>query len=132
MFKAKHPKIHNFEKRVLDGAVDKYTNKLVHKLGYRRANWMYLLQVLLMSLIVLNTLVCIYRADFVTTTSVVVAILFISDTGDINRDKFRWLPLLQFFSILYDFFWLMFIQNYSKEYDYENYIKGWSLTISWI
>ena len=85
-----------------------------------------------MHMIVLNTLICVYRADFVTTTSVVIAILFISDTSDINRDKFRWLPLLQFVSILYDFFWLMFIQNYSKEYDYENYIKGWSLTISWI
>ena len=65
-FKANYPKLHNFEKVVVDQMVDKYANKFVKKLGYRRANWLPCVQVLLVLLFILNVFACYYRPDFIT------------------------------------------------------------------
>jgi len=62
------------------------------------------------------------RPDFLTGLVCVLAIFYLNDNDDINRDKFRLLPLLQFMSIIYDFIWLFFIQNMVEEG--ENEEKG--------
>ena len=58
---------------------------------------------------------CYAKPDFITTVVITLAILFLNDTEDINRDKFRLLPLVQLISIVYDFVWLFFVQNLSRE-----------------
>lgn len=114
-FKKKYRKFHDFEKKVVDQYVDHYANKAVRKLGYRRANWLPLVQVLITIMCILNVFACVARPDFLTGIVCVLAIFYLSDNEDINRDKFRLLPLLQLFSIIYDFIWLFFIQNMVEE-----------------
>ena len=55
------------------------------------------------------------RPDFLTGLVCVMAIFFMAETEDINRDKFRFLPILQFISIIYDFVWLFFLQEMVEE-----------------
>lgn len=74
--------------------MDKYANKVVQNLGYRNANWLPLVQFLIGISFVLNSLVCFSRADFSTNLVIVLAIFFLNDHLEVNRDKFRWLPLL--------------------------------------
>lgn len=114
-FKKKYKRFHDFEKKVVDQYVDVYANKAVRKLGYRRANWLPLVQVLITIMCILNVFACIARPDFLTGLVCVLAIFYLSDNEEINRDKFRLLPLLQLFSIIYDFIWLFFVQNMVEE-----------------
>jgi len=100
---------HAFEKKIIDQYVDAYTNSAVKKLGYRRANWLPLVQVLIGIMCILNVFACMYRADFVTGLVCVLAIFFLTETDDIGRNTFRYLPLLQLFSIIYDCIWLFAI-----------------------
>ena len=85
-FKKKHPEIHNFEKRVIDQYVDKYANKFVQKLGYRRANWLPLVHVLIFFMCILNVFACFSRPDFITSIVCVLAIFYLNDNDNINRD----------------------------------------------
>ena len=64
---------------------------------------------------ILNVFACIARPDFLTGLVCVLAIFFLSESEDINRDKFRWLPVLQLISIIYDLVWLFFIQDMVAE-----------------
>ena len=114
-FKKAYPKLHDFEKRVVDQMVDHYANKVVKKLGYRKANWLPCVQILLLLLFVLNVFACYYRPDFITQLIVVLSIFFLNDTEGVNRNKFRMLPLLLLMSIVYDIFFLLILQNYSAE-----------------
>lgn len=93
-FKKKYKRFHDFEKKVVDQYVDVYANKAVRKLGYRRANWLPLVQVLITIMCILNVFACIARPDFLTGLVCVLAIFYLSDNEEINRDKFRLLPLL--------------------------------------
>jgi hypothetical protein len=65
-FKQMHPKFHEFEKKVVDQLVDKYANKFVKKLGYRKAEWLPCVQILLLLLFILNVFACYARPDFIT------------------------------------------------------------------
>ena len=89
--------------------MDKYTNKFVQKLGYRKANWLPLVHFLIGFMCILNVFACFSRADFTTSLVCVLAIFYLNDNDDINRDQFRFLPLLQLVSIVYDIIWLFFL-----------------------
>lgn len=136
-FKKKHPNLHKFEKKIIDQYVDKYTNKAVQKLGYRRANWLPLVHVLVTFLVILNILVCFSRPDFLTTLVCVLAIFYLNDNDDINRDQFRFLPILLLISIAYDSLWLFYLQDDEQEGQISEggillTIIEFSLTISYV
>lgn len=114
-FKKQYPKLHKVEKEIVDKYVNKYTNRFVQKLGYRRANWLPCIQVMLFFMIILNIMACYARPDFLTTLVCTLTIFFLNDTEDINRDKFRSLPLIILISIIYDAIWLFSIQNMQRE-----------------
>ena len=65
-FKQKYPKLHSFEKNVLDGKVDHYSNKVVKKMGFRKANFIIILRVLIGIMIIMNIMACYARPDFIT------------------------------------------------------------------
>ena len=80
---------------------------------------------------------CYARPDFITQCVLVLAILFLSDTDNISRDRFRTLPFVLLISIFYDFIWLIFIQDMAKEgaRDHgglELPVKKFALTVTWI
>lgn len=108
-FKAKYPEIHRFEKRVIDQVVDKNVNKVVKKMGWRKANWLGLTWTLIAFQSITNAFTCFYRADFLTTLVNVLAIMYLNDLDGLDRDHFRWLPLLEFLSIGYDITWLFIL-----------------------
>lgn len=65
------------------------------------------------------------------------SILFLSDAENISRDKFRLLPIILLISIIYDFVWLMFIQDLAGEGRREDggreaTVKVFSLRVTWI
>lgn len=91
--------------------VDYHSNRLAHKLGYRKANWVIFVQGLTGVLIIMNIMACYARPDFLTLLVGVLSILYLSDNENVNRDKFRLLPLVLLISIIYDFIWLFFIQD---------------------
>ena len=53
-------------------------------------------------MLVLNVMACYAKPDFITTLVITLAIFFLNDTEEVNRDKFRMLPLVQLISIVYD------------------------------
>ena len=110
-----YPKFHHFEKAIVDTLVDKYVNKFVKRLGYRKAEWLPCVHILLLLPFVLNVFACYARPDFITQIVIVLAVMFLSDTEQISRTKFRLLPLVLLLSIFYDFIWLFFLQDMSKE-----------------
>ena len=136
-FKKNHPTLHSFEKRVIDQYVDRYTNKFVQKLGYRRANWLPLVYILVFFMCILNVFACFSRPDFITSLVCVLAIFYLNDNDSINRDQFRYLPLLQLVSIIYDAVWLFFLQDMERESEHdegglEQPVKSFSVTISYV
>ena len=136
-FKRSHPNLHSFEKRVIDQYVDKYTNKFVQKLGYRRANWLPLVYILIFFMCVLNVFACFSRPDFITSLVCVLAIFYLNDNDNINRDQFRYLPLLQLVSIIYDAVWLFVLQDMERESEreeggLEQPVKSFSIQISYV
>lgn len=78
--------MHNFEKMIIDKVVDKYSNKFVQKLGYRKANWNIFTQVLVYIMIVLNMIACYARPDFLTQVVCVLSMLYLSDNENLNRN----------------------------------------------
>ena len=136
-FKNANPKFHAFEKQVVDGAVDYHANRIAHKIGLRRANWNSLLKILIGIMTIMNIMACYARPDFLTQLVCVVSLLFLSESENINRDKFRILPLLLLLSIIYDFVWLFFIQDLKGEGQrehggIENSVKKFSLHVTYI
>lgn len=136
-FKKAYPKFHNFEKQVVDTMVDKYANKFVQKLGYRRANWLPCVKVLIGIMVILNIMACYARPDFITQIVCVLSILFLSESDHISRDKFRLLPFLLLLSIVYDFIWLIFIQDLVKDGQrehggLESPVKVFAIHVTWI
>ena len=65
-FKMKYPRIHSFEKKVLDGAVDQHVNKFVQKMGYRKANFLSLVKFMIGVMVIMNIIACYARPDFLT------------------------------------------------------------------
>lgn len=89
--------------------VDKYTNKIVKKVGFRKAYWLKITYFLIGAVFVINMFTCWARPDFITSLVCALAVFFLNDVSDINRDKFRGLPFLLLVSVLYDFIWLFFL-----------------------
>lgn len=85
-FKKRNPTLHYFEKQVIDQGVDKYANRFVQRLGYRRANWLPLVNVLISFMCILNVFACFSRPDFITSLVCVLAIFYLNDNDGINRD----------------------------------------------
>ena len=117
--------------------VIKYSNKFVHKLGYRKAKWLPCVKVLIGTMVILNIMACYARPDFITQMVCVLAILFLSDSETISRDAFRALPLVLLVSIVYDFIWLFFIQGLVAEAEHQEGglelpVKLFALHITWI
>ena len=136
-FKKNYPKLHSFEKQIVDKGVDKYVNKFVKKLGYRKANWVPCVKFMLFILLILNIFACYARPDFLTQLVVVLSVFFLTDNDNINRDKFRVLPILILISMTYDFVWLFFIQNMNKEGasqegGLESPVKSFAIQMSYI
>lgn len=135
-FKAKHPELHRIEKRIIDQTVDKYVTKVVRKMGWRRANWLGVTWTLIAFQCVTNAFTCYYRADFLTTLVNTLAILYLNDLDGLDRDHFRWLPLLQVVSIGYDLAWLLILQDLDNESQLENGLEGsikrFSLSLSYV
>ena len=79
---------------------------------------------------------CFYRADFLTTLVCVLAIMYLNDLDGLDRDHFRWLPILQLISIGYDTTWLFIIQDLNNESLAENGLEGsvkrFSLSLSYV
>lgn len=95
------------------------------------------MHVLITFLVILNILVCFSRPDFLTTLVCVLAIFYLNDNDDINRDQFRFLPVLLLISIAYDALWLFYLQDDEKEGQIEEggillTIIEFSLTISYV
>ena len=84
----------------------------------------------------MNTLTCFYRADFLTTLVGVLAVMYLNDMEGLDRDHFRWLPLLQLISIGYDTTWLFILQDLNAESIEENGLEGsvkrFSLAMSYV
>lgn len=60
-----------------------------------------------------------------------------SDSETVSRDQFRLLPFVLLLSIIYDFIWLIFIQDLANEGIRENggkeaSVKLFSLHVTWI
>ena len=66
-------------------------------------------------MLLLNMLSCFDRADYVTSVAGVMAIFFLNDTSGLNRNKFRALPVLLLFSLVYDFLWIFLLNDREKE-----------------
>ena len=64
---------------------------------------------------ILNIFACFSRADFLTGLVCALAIFFLNDSGDVSRDTFRFLPIVQLLSIVYDVIWLFFLQDMERE-----------------
>lgn len=98
---------------------------------------MPLVHVLITFLCILNIFACYSRPDFITTLVCVLAIFYLNDNDDLNRDHFRFLPILTLISIGYDAVWLFYIQDEEKESSHEEGgleepIKSFSLTITYV
>ena len=93
-FKKKYPTLHKVEKELINRYVDQYTNKFVQKLGYRRANWLPCIYIMLFFMLILNIMACYAKPDFITTLVIAFAVFYLNDTEDVNRDKFRLLPIV--------------------------------------
>jgi len=109
----------------------------VKKLGYRRANWLPLVYVLIGFMFILNVFACYARPDFCTSIVCVLAILYLNDNSQVRRDDFRYLPLIQLVSIAYDFVWLFFLQDMEREGAYQEggievTVKSFAVTISYV
>jgi hypothetical protein len=108
----------------------------VRKLGYRKANWLPCCKILLVVLFILNVFACYARPDFITQLVCVMSAFFLTDNDNISRDKFRTLPLLILFSIVYDVIYLFFIQNMAKEGNaeggLESPVKNFALQMSYV
>ena len=122
---------------MIDQYVDKYTNKFVKKLGYRKASWLPLVYILIAFMIILNIFACYAKPDFLTTLVCALAILFLNDNDNIDRDMFRVVPFLQLCSIAFDIVWLFWLQQLEKEGAIEEggaeaVVKSFSLTMSYV
>ena len=78
-------------------------------MGWRKANWLGLTWTLIAFQSITTACTGFYRADFLTTLVNVLAIMYLNDLDGLDRDHFRWLPLLQFLSIGYDTTWLFIL-----------------------
>lgn len=66
-------------------------------------------------MLVLNCLECFDRADFATTIVGLLSIIFLSENEFVNRDHFRYIPVLMLITIIYDCIWLFAIQDRARE-----------------
>ena len=74
-----------------------------------RVKWMPCVNVSLGILLILNCASCFDRADYVTTLAAILSIYFLNDTSDINRDTFRYVPILMLVALIYDVIWLFLL-----------------------
>ena len=114
-FKKNHPILHKFEKNVIDQGVDKYSNQFVQKLGYRKANWLPCVWILMGVLFIMNAIACYARPDFLTQLTIVLAIFFLSNPDMVKRNHFRALPVLLLISMIYDAIYLFGVQEVQNE-----------------
>jgi hypothetical protein len=115
--------------------VDTWGKKFLKKMGLRRVVWLGVVQTMIALELGLNFLACLSRPDFITTLVCTLAIFFLSDSSDLNRDRFRWLPVFLLVSILYDLVWLLFLQQMNSELQeggIEHTVKQFSLIISYL
>jgi hypothetical protein len=84
--------------------------------------------------LIISILVSFFRPDFVTLTAVALGLYFLDKPENCKRVYFRYLVLLLLVSIVYDFLFLFWINEYSDENDGsgESSLKKFSLLMSWI
>jgi hypothetical protein len=80
---------------------------------------------------------CFDRADHVTTVAGVLAIFYLNDSSDLNRNKFRYIPVMLLFSLVYDLIWLIWLNDREKEgkateKGLESSIISFSLYVSYV
>lgn len=136
-FKEQYPGLHKFEKEYVNPQVKVASDKVNELFNRRGTNWVKCLHVLISITLILNVFACWARPDFITSLVVALAVFFLNDTTVISKDQFRFVPLLMFVSIVYDFFWLFFVQDYEKEGErldggIEASVKRFTIYISWI
>ena len=95
--------------------MDQWVSHTVKHAGAKRTNWLPCVQATVGFMLLLNMLSCFDRADYVTSVAGVMAIFFLNDTSGLNRNKFRALPVLLLFSLVYDFLWIFLLNDREKE-----------------
>lgn len=136
-FKKNFPLLHKVEKYLVDKVVDRYSNAFIRKLGFRKANWLPCTRVLMVILFVLNAFACYARPDFLTQITCALSVYYLAENEDIDRTKFRLLPLAILVSFIYDLVYLIFLQNLSREASrveggMEHRVKTFALYLSYI
>ena len=136
-FKGKYKTLHKIEKAIVNTYVDKYTNKVVQKMGYRRAVWKPCALIMVSIMYILNILACYARPDFITGIVCLLSVFFLTENDNINRDTFRFLPVLLFISMIYDFIWLFYVQDMERESrmqegGLESPVKKFAIQVSYV
>ena len=108
-FKEKWPRFHAFEKSVINTYVGGASEKAARMSGFHRVHWLPCIWISLSIMLLLNCLECFDRADFATTIVGLLSIIFLSENESVNRDHFRFIPVLMLLTIIYDFIWLFAI-----------------------
>lgn len=91
----------------------------------------------MMILFVLNAFACYARPDFLTQITIVLSVYFLTASEEIDRTKFRILPLAILVSFVYDIIYLVFLQNLAQEGarvegGMEHRVKHFALILSYI
>ena len=78
-------------------------------------------------------LVSFYRADFVTLTAVALSLYYLDKPENCRRVYFRYLVLLIFVSLFYDFLFLFWLNEYGEhDGSGESSLRRFSIVMSWI
>lgn len=136
-FKKKYKAVHDFEKKIIDKVVDKQTTMFMRRLGFQQTPWLQCTKVMMMVVFVLNAFAGYARPDFLTQITCVLAVYMLQDSDNIDRTKFRMLPVAVFLSIIYDIIFLVFLQNiameaYRVEGGMESSVKMFALYLSYV
>lgn len=120
---------------MLDKKVEENTNKMMRNMGYKKTNWLGFTKVLMMILFVLNAFACYARPDFLTQIVCVLSVFYLTANENVNKTKFRVLPIAILISFIYDLIYLIFIQNLAQqgarvEGGMENGVKNFALKLS--
>lgn len=124
---------HAREKAIV-AAFEGFTNGVATKLKYEETPWLNLTWFMLGVQLIISMLVSFFRPDFVTLTAVALGLYFLDKPENCRRIYFRYLVVLLLVSIVYDFLFLFWINDYDNDNEGsgESSLKKFSLLMSWI
>ena len=109
----------------------------MRSMGYQQTPWLKCTKGLMLILFFFNAFAGYARPDFLTQIVCVLAVYMLQENDNIDRTKFRLLPIALFISIIYDIVFLIFLQNiaieaYRVEGGMEASVKMFALYLSYI